>query len=152
MKIKITNVLSPELANNFLKFSSNLQAFLSKKFEEFNAGIEISMFMAVFVVVDDDPFINEKFARQHDQSTRYKGVDGNWVTAIEVAVSISPAEVHKVIQSNGEFERLLLDAFLARLDIPIKRIPKGFRQQEFLKLMNEAISEYSLNLPKTKFS
>lgn len=142
MKIKITSVLSPELAKHFLDFTSELQDFLSHKLESFDPGVGIAMFMAVFVVVYDDPVVNEKFARRHDQSARFKGLDGNWVRDIEVAVSLRPADVHDVLRSKTEFERLLLDAFVARLERPIKKAPKEFRLEEFLQRMSDALVEF----------
>lgn len=135
-------MLSPELSNHFLNFTSELQGFLSQKLESFDAGIGIDMFMAVFVAVDDDPVVNEKFARRHDQSARFKGLDGSWVRDIEVAVSLRPADVHDVLRSTTEFERLLLDAFVARLERPIKKTPKEFRLEEFLQIMRDALAEF----------
>jgi len=142
MKVKITSVFSPELSNHFLNFTSELQKYLSQRLEPFDAGIGIDMFMAVFVVVDDDPVVNEKFARRHDQCARFKGLDGNWVKDIEVAVSLRPADVHDVLPSKTKFERLLLDAFVARLERPVKKVPKEFRLEEFLQRMSNALAEF----------
>jgi hypothetical protein len=142
MKIKITSVLSPELSSHFLCFTSELQNFLSQELESFDVGIGVDVFMAVFVAVDDDPVVNEKFARQHDKSTRFKGLDGNWVRDIEVAIELRPADVHNVLGSKSKFEKLLLDALAARLELPIKRSPKDFRLDEFLKRMGNALTKF----------
>lgn len=141
MKIKVTNILAPDLLDHFLSFTSELQQVLAREFEAFDGGVDSVIFMAVFVVVDDDLLVNEKFAQRHDQGSRFKGLDGSWVNSIEVAVSLCPAEVLKVLHSTVEFERLLLGALLARLERPIKRVPKKFNLERFLQLMRNVISE-----------
>ena len=140
MKLRFTCVTSSDVARLIGEVGVWLEDSLAQKFDSREFGGDIEQFVVVFVAVDSDADLNERFATSHDKGGKYKDFrTGEYVKFVGIAVRLDP---ESLVDFGLEQAKVSLAGLVRiRLRNPMRGVPSEFRKDEFLREIDFAISQ-----------
>lgn len=130
MLIRITSIVSEEVAPAFRRATCLLEERLAPIFSSRSYGGAVDQFSVVAVCVDDDPEENRRFVVEYDKHGAYRDlVTGARIKYISFALPFRPEEVRAATDCQLIDE--ICEKLKSHLNIPAMRLPKGFNYEQF---------------------